>query len=417
MTMGDLGELAAGFSEALRRAGLTMSPEQAGRFVRAIRLAGPATVSELYWTARVTLVTNHEDVPAFDAVFGQVFGGLRDVAGYRGDQASPSLPRDRSQRPRTPPGRTAAVPMSGARSPSSSLARPEPSENESRDVTIGVASREERLAHQDFAQLGADDLLQLQRLFRSVRLALPLRTGRRSRRHRRGDELDLRATLRRSHRSAGDPLVLVRRSPRRVPRKLVVICDISGSMEPYAIAYVHLLHAAASTAPSSRTEVFAFATRLTRLTRALSERDLRTALARAASAAPDWQGGTRIGEALKAFLDSYGRRGLARGAVVVVMSDGWERDDPALVAEQMARLRRLAFRIVWVNPRTADPRYEPLAAGMAAALPHCDDLVSGHSVVALRQLADAVAGARRPETGQPLRGVAERPARRVRRSA
>jgi hypothetical protein len=188
-------------------------------------------------------------------------------------------------------------------------------------------------------------------------------------------------------------------------------------MEPYAIAYVHLLHAAASTAPSSRTEVFAFATRLTRLTRALSERDLRTALARAASAAPDWQGGTRIGEALKAFLDSYGRRGLARGAVVVVMSDGWERDDPALVAEQMARLRRLAFRIVWVNPRTADPRYEPLAAGMAAALPHCDDLVSGHSVVALRQLADAVAGARRPETGQPLRGVAERPARRVRRSA
>jgi hypothetical protein len=188
-------------------------------------------------------------------------------------------------------------------------------------------------------------------------------------------------------------------------------------MEPYAIAYVHLLHAAASMALSSRTEVFVFATRLTRLTRALSERDLRTALARAASAVPDWQGGTRIGEALKAFLDSHGRRGLARGAVVVVMSDGWERDDPALVGEQMARLRRLAYRIIWVNPRASDPRYEPLAGGMAAALPHCDDLVSGHSVAALQQLAGAIAGAHNPETGPRQRRPAERTARRERQLA
>jgi len=258
-----------------------------------------------------------------------------------------------------------------------------------------VASTEERLALQDFAELEPDDLAELQRLFRSIRLALPLRQGRRSRRHHRGDELDLRATLRRSRQSAGDPLVLVRRSPRRVPRRLVVICDISGSMEPYALAYVHFLHAAASAAGSSQAEVFTFATRLTRLTRALSDRDLTAALARAAAAAPDWSGGTRIGEALKAFLDSHGRRGLARGAVVVVMSDGWERDAPELIGEQMARLRRLAHRIVWVNPRASDPRYEPLVGGMAAALPHCDELVSGHSLAALDQLVDAIAGSRR----------------------
>ncbi|HKH88393.1 MAG TPA: VWA domain-containing protein [Acidimicrobiales bacterium] len=392
--MGDLGELAAGFSEALRRAGLTMSPEQSGRFARAVTLASPATVGELYWTARVTLVSNHEQLPAFDAVFGQVFGGLVDVADHRGDPEAPRVPSTRAaDAPRTPPGRRATQTVS--RSGSSSAGLSASDESEVRDVTIGVASTEERLALQDFAELEPDDLAELQRLFRSIRLALPLRQGRRSRRHHRGDELDLRATLRRSRQSAGDPLVLVRRSPRRVPRRLVVICDISGSMEPYALAYVHFLHAAASAAGSSQAEVFTFATRLTRLTRALSDRDLTAALARAAAAAPDWSGGTRIGEALKAFLDSHGRRGLARGAVVVVMSDGWERDAPELIGEQMARLRRLAHRIVWVNPRASDPRYEPLVGGMAAALPHCDELVSGHSLAALDQLVDAIAGSRR----------------------
>jgi uncharacterized protein with von Willebrand factor type A (vWA) domain len=290
--------------------------------------------------------------------------------------------------------------LTGSGSSSAGLSATE--QSESREVTIGVASSQERLAHQDFAHLEPDDLVELQRLFRSIRLALPLRLGRRSHRHRRGDELDLRATLRLSRQSAGDPLVLVRRSPRRVPRRLVVICDISGSMEPYALAYVHFLHAAASTAGLARAEVFTFATRLTRLTRALSDRDLSAALARAASAAPDWNGGTRIGEALKEFLDSHGRRGLARGAVVVIMSDGWERDAPELIGEQMARLRRLAHRIVWVNPRTSDPRYEPLVGGMAAALPHCDELVSGHSLAALDQLVGAIAGSRHRCVSLPI---------------
>jgi uncharacterized protein with von Willebrand factor type A (vWA) domain len=189
--------------------------------------------------------------------------------------------------------------------------------------------------------------------------------------------------------TGGDPIRLARRRRRVVRRRVVILCDISGSMEPYARAYVQLLHATAGTI---RAEVFTFATRLTRLTGALAVNQPQLAMWRAAHAAPDWRGGTRIGEALKSFLDNYGRRGMARGAVVVIVSDGWERDDPSLIAEQMGRLRRLAHRIIWVNPRTADPRYQPLAAGIAAALPYCDDMVSGHTLAALGELADVIAG-------------------------
>ena len=171
-----------------------------------------------------------------------------------------------------------------------------------------------------------------------------------------------------------------------------MLCDISGSMAPYSRAAIQLLHAAATAGP--RAEVFTFATRLTRLTRALAVADPDAALAAAARTAPDWDGGTRIGTSLKEFVDRYGRRGVARGAVVVVVSDGWDRDDPALVGEQMQRLRRLAHRIVWVNPRTAAPGYEPLAGGMAAALEHCDQLVSGNTLVTLAAAMGALADSR-----------------------
>jgi uncharacterized protein len=170
-------------------------------------------------------------------------------------------------------------------------------------------------------------------------------------------------------------------------RRLVVLCDISGSMEAYARAYVQFLHASTAT---SRAEVFTFATRLTRLTKALVGTQPQLALTRASMAAPDWRGGTRIGAAVKTFLDDYGRRGLARGAVVVVLSDGWERDDPAVLGEQMARLHRLAHRVIWVNPRSADPSFAPLAGGMSAALPYCDEFLSGHSLAALGDVVDAI---------------------------
>jgi uncharacterized protein with von Willebrand factor type A (vWA) domain len=190
-------------------------------------------------------------------------------------------------------------------------------------------------------------------------------------------------------RTAGDPIRLARRRRRVVPRRIVMLCDISGSMEPYARAYLQFLTSAAGSGP--RAEAFTFATRLTRLTRALRSRSPERAIQRAAATAPDWSSGTRIGEALKAFNDRHGRRGMARGAIVVILSDGWERGDPALVGREMERLSRLAHRIVWVNPRAAAPGFAPRAGGMAAALPYCDAVLSGHSLEALEQVVEAIA--------------------------
>jgi uncharacterized protein with von Willebrand factor type A (vWA) domain len=201
--------------------------------------------------------------------------------------------------------------------------------------------------------------------------------------------MDMRRTLRGSLRTAGDPIRLARRRRRVVRRRLVMLCDISGSMEPYARAYLQFLTSAAGSGPDA--EAFVFATRLTRITRALQTRSPAQAIQRAAAAAPDWSSGTRIGDALREFNDRHGRRGMARGAVVVIISDGWERGDPALVAREMARLARLAHRIVWVNPRVGARDFAPRAGGMAAALEHCDALVSGHSLEALGEVADAIA--------------------------
>ena len=197
----------------------------------------------------------------------------------------------------------------------------------------------------------------------------------------------MRRTLRRAHRTGGDPVRREYRRRRLRPRRIVLIADVSGSMEAYARVYLNLLQGAVRGAGA---EAFVMATRLTRLSRALAAGHPDAALARAAQAAPDWSGGTRIGAALKTFLDVYGRRGLARGAVVVIVSDGWERADPALLGEQMARLARLAHRVIWVNPRSAAEDYQPLAGGMAAALPHVDVLLSGHSLEALEHLITAI---------------------------
>jgi uncharacterized protein with von Willebrand factor type A (vWA) domain len=194
--------------------------------------------------------------------------------------------------------------------------------------------------------------------------------------------------LRASRHTGGDPArrILHRRLKR--PRRLVFLCDISGSMEPYTRAFLHLLHAAVE---GAHAEAFVFATRLTHLTRALRGGQPDLAIDRAAATARDWSSGTRIADSLRRFIDEHGRRGMAHGSVVVVVSDGWERGDPALVAREMERLQRLARRVVWVNPRVASRDYEPLAGGMAAALPFCDAFVSGHNLRALSSVADAIA--------------------------
>lgn len=171
-------------------------------------------------------------------------------------------------------------------------------------------------------------------------------------------------------------------------RRVILICDISGSMESYARAYLQLLWNGVSSAGA---EAFVFATRLTRLTRALSHSNPDLALEQAGRLAPDWSGGTRIGEAIKAFNDGHGRRGMARGAVVLILSDGWDTGDPQVISREMQRLHRLAHRVIWVNPRKAAAGYQPLVGGMAAALPHVDAFVSGHSLEALDEVLEAIA--------------------------
>jgi uncharacterized protein with von Willebrand factor type A (vWA) domain len=382
----DLALVAGRFGAALHEAGLPVTPERGGRFARVLALAAPVTLDELYWCARVTLLTGADQLPAFDATFGAIFGGLVDPAAWRGEA---NVPTATGQEP-GPGDRTGPAEQRAGGSSSSPSAGSEPTGSSvDRDVLAAPAraSSEERLATKDFAELTADELAELRSLMTAIAPAPPLRVVRRTRRHAAGDRIDLRATLRRSRRTAGDPVRHVRRRRRSRPRRLVFLLDISGSMEPYARAYLQLLHGASTAAHA---EVFAFATRLTRMTRALKVSSPTLALHRAGHAAPDWFGGTRIAEALKAFLDRYGRRGMARGAVVVIVSDGWERGDPAELGRQMERLSRLAHRIVWVNPRRAAEGYEPRVGGMAAALPHCDAFVSGHSAAALAEVVAAL---------------------------
>ncbi|MDR0342676.1 MAG: VWA domain-containing protein, partial [Nocardiopsaceae bacterium] len=265
-----------------------------------------------------------------------------------------------------------------------------------------LASAAERLAGRDFGELTPAELLLLAGLMRKLTLSVPHRRSRRQRSTRRGRRTDLRTTLRQARRTGGHPVRLARRAPTLEPRRLVVLCDISGSMEPYARAMLQLLYCAAGGAEA---EVFTFATRLTRLTGTLAHTRPLLALQRAGDTAPDWSGGTRIGESLREFNDKYGRRGMARGAVVVIISDGWDTGDPAVLRREMERLSRVAHRIVWVNPRTASEQYRPLAGGMAAAWPYCDIVVSGHTVHALDELAAALAkpGHRRPASRDAVR--------------
>lgn len=383
--MSDLAAVAAAFGQLLHAAGVPVTPERSARFARAVAVADAQTNARLYWVGRATLVSGPEHFDTYHRVFQQVFGGLVDVADQRGDPNAPAPAHVRPGDERgASAGRTHDGDGVGAGTPSAGFVDAgdaDPADDEI--VPMGVASGAEHLSDTDFAELSETELLALRALMARLEVALPPRTSRRTRRHRRGRAMDLRATLRRSHRTGGDPVSHLRRRRRSRPRRLVVLLDISGSMEPYARAYVQFLH---GSVVAAHAEVFTFATRLTRLTTSLRVRDPQLALRAAAAGAPDWKGGTRIGEAVRTFNDRWGRRGLARGAVVLIVSDGWERDDPAVLGEQMARLGRLAHRVVWVNPRRADDRYQPLVAGMAVALPHCDAFVSGHSLAALDEV-------------------------------
>ena len=347
----------------------------------------------------MVLVSAREQLPVFDAVFAAVFrGGFDPSAPHRkaaAPAASPAgVPEEARTRPSPAedraPGRAPAHPRTA---PAVASAGPDSAGDRNgpeREAVLAMASTEERLHGMSFARLTEAEVLEIRRLASRLLLATPTRLSRRTRKSAHSSaRLDVRATVRAARRSGTDTTRLLYARRREQRRKLVMLCDVSGSMEPYARIFVSLLQGAVATAGA---EAFVFSTRLTRLTRQLALRDPDEALARAAVAAPDWAGGTRIADSIRHFVDEHGRRGLARGAVVVIFSDGWAQEDPGQVAAQMARLRRLAHRIIWVNPRKAAPDYRPLAGGMAAALPYCDAFVSGHSYTALAEVAAAIRG-------------------------
>ncbi|REE99613.1 vWA domain-containing protein [Thermomonospora umbrina] len=358
-------ETIVAFARTVRAAGVGADPERVRTMVRALDHLDVLDPSDVYWAGRLTLCSDPADLPRYDRCFAAYFSG------------------DTARVPRRPPSvtvtRSAAVPVAP---------RADGHGGERADPRTATACETEVLRRRDVGRLTAAERAEVARL-----IAL-LDTGAEHRRTRRyapaaTGRVDPRRTVREVLRNGGEVSAVRRRARRTRPRRVVILVDVSGSMSPYADALLRFAHAAVRSGGRAA-EAFSVGTRLTRLTRELSHRDPGTAMAAVAAAIPDWSGGTRLGVELKEFLDRHGQRGTARGAIVVIASDGWERGDAALLGAQMARLGRLAHRVVWANPHKARPGYEPLTAGMAAALPHVDHFVAGHSLEALERLATLV---------------------------
>lgn len=354
-----------GFVDLLRRAGLAVPLGSTLDFGRALAEIGISTRSGVYWAGRATLVRRQEDVGTYDEAFERHW--MSSAAGSVAVAEQPTItllldvPED------------AAVPDvdDGA------------SDGDGDHISVRW-SRTEVLASRDFADCTADELAELHDLMGGLRLFGATRRCRRLRPALHRGRPDLRRTVRAALRTGGEPIHRAFSEPGVRPRRLVLLLDVSGSMEPYARALIRFLHAAM--VGRRDVEAFALGTRLTRLTRELSTRDPDAALARAAVAVTDWSGGTRLGDGLRVFNDKWGVPGMARGATVVILSDGWDRGEPSVMEEQMGRLHRVAHQVVWVNPLKASPGYAPIARGMAAALPYVDRFVEGHSLDSLRSL-------------------------------
>jgi uncharacterized protein with von Willebrand factor type A (vWA) domain len=357
------------FGRCLREAGLEVGPQRLAEALTGLTKVDVGNPEDVYWTLRTTLVTKVEEIEAFDRAFQAWFMRVPVRPEARKVEMPPTR-RSREQRARREAPENA-----------------EPDEGEAPTETGWSAH--EILRRKDFAAMTPDELARVRTLVRDAAARRPLRRSRRLRPHHRGRVVDLRRLARRSLATGGDPVDRAFRRRVDVPRKLVVLCDVSGSMEKYTRPLLLFLHAVVGSGRG--VEVFAFGTRLTRLTPELRTRDPEKALAEAADRVVDWAAGTRIGTALKAYNDLWGRRALTRGAVVVIVSDGWEREDPELVASEMARLARAAYGVVWVNPLKGNPEYQPLAGGMRAALPYVDRFVPGHNLVSLEELADVLA--------------------------
>lgn len=364
-------QMAVAFARILRGAGLKVPTGSVLTFVDALGALGIDDRERVYWAGRATLVRHPEDITVFDEAFVAFWTNLSAVLIETPTETmSVSLAIDADEPPEAPGAHTS-----------------EPSD----EPTITLRwSAAEVLRHKDFAEFTDAELRDVQDLMHRLRFAGPPRRSFRLKPTPRGRRPDLRATMRASLRAGGEPIDRRWRDPGERLRRLVLLLDISGSMEPYARAMLRFVHAAVS--GRQKVEAFAIGTRLTRMTKELDTRDPDTALARAGQRVHDWSGGTRLGECLRTFNDEWGVRGMARGAIVVILSDGWDRGDPALLAEQMQRLQRVCHQLVWVNPLKVTPGYAPLARGMAAALPFVDDFVEGHNLAAMQQLAGVIAG-------------------------
>jgi uncharacterized protein with von Willebrand factor type A (vWA) domain len=357
------------FGRVLREAGLEVGPGRIQDALRGLDAVRLERSDDVYWTLRQTLVSRMEDLEAFDRAFDAWFLGAPVALQRRPVERTPKADRRKGGAPGAGP------------------------EVDGGEVEVGGWSADELLRTRDFAAMSHEEFVRARRLIREIAVDRPRRRTRRLRADPRGEVLHLRRMVRSSLATGGDPVERAFRSRGDAPRKLVLLLDVSGSMEAYARALLLYLHAVRGSGRG--VETFVFGTRLTRVTRALASRDPDAALASAAKEVVDWSGGTRIGASLKRYNDVWGRRALTRGAVVVILSDGCERGDPELVAHEMRRLARQAFAVVWVNPLKGDPRFEPLAGGMRAAYPYVDRLVSGHDVASLEALGTILRGIER----------------------
>jgi uncharacterized protein with von Willebrand factor type A (vWA) domain len=392
----DRAAFAVAFADRLRSAGVDVGLPAAATFARALAAQSPSTRSALYWLARISLTHRHSDVGAFDRVFAAVFddGGLHLDPHAR--RQAPARSRADGDRFAQAPVDEGALHQDGGGLPWATL-----------PAVVGVVDDDqspigipERLpsnlagiAQTPFEELSADELELLGVWLESAFRDWPSRRTRRVRPQAHGRYVNLRATMVRSRRSGWEPVHIVRSAPRYLPRRIVMVCDVSQSMQAYATTYLHLMRAAVLSADA---EVFAFATTLTRLTPVLTHRSVDVAIEQASATVVDRFGGTRIASNLDALLRSR-HGGVLRGAVVVIASDGWDSDPPVALAASMARLRRRAHRVIWLNPRVAASGFAPLVGAMAAALPYCDDLLPAHNLRALGDAFGTVARAgRRP---------------------
>ena len=362
-------EIAVPFCRILRGAGLDVPISKVTTFVEALGRVGLEEKLPVYWAARCTLLSNPGEVDAFNRAF-EVFWERKALS--RLEIAVPSV----------------SVSLATDAGEDDSEINGDNDGNAGPIIQLRY-SPVETLREKDFAECTAAELNELRKLMGSLRLGSTTRASRRRVRSKHQTQIpDMRRTIRRAVSLGGEPIErkFLRRDRR--PRRLILLVDVSGSMEPYARALIRFAHA--TVVGRTRVEAFAIGTRLTRVTRELSSLDPDAALDAASDAVSDWSGGTRLGSTIRDFNDQWGIRGMARGAIVVILSDGWDRGDPQILSEQMERLHRVSFRQIWVNPLKHTPGYAPLAKGMAAALPHTDQFIEGHSFESLERLAEAV---------------------------